>query len=204
MRGATVCVVGFLDRAKKLAEQAKGVAEQAKDVAEGALSEARARTAPSGPEAEGAGRQPAAVTTDPRMGTAYVPGMLGRQGWRERGLADPAAVLPIADRNRAGVPHTTKSEVLEEPYGMGRRWTAGGRSVGLFYQLYPEHRAWEPAGGRSPVASIGGASQASLPNGRSLIFLAEGDRHVVLETDGLEDSARSDLANVVAAQLASG
>jgi hypothetical protein len=194
--------VGFLDRAKKLAEQAKGVAEQAKDVAEGALSEARARSASSGSEGSGGG-QSSTVTTDPRMGTAYLPGMLGRPGWRERGLVDPAAVLPIAERDRAGVPHTTKSEVLEAPYGMGRLWTAGGRSVGLFYQLYPEHLAWEPPGGTSPVTGVGGASQATLADGRSLVFLGGGDRHVVLETGGLDDSARSDLVNAVAAQLAS-
>ena len=139
--------MGFLDRAKKLAEQAKGVAEQAREVAEGALSEARARTgAPGdgGGGGGGGGSSPWSVATDPRMGTAYVPGMLGRPGWREEGLTDPAAVLPIAERDRAGVPHTTKSEVLEEPFGMGRRWTAGERSVGLYYQHYPEHRAWEP------------------------------------------------------------
>jgi len=187
--------MGFLDRAKKLAEQAREVAEQARGVAEGAIGEARARSGAEGGSVT--------VATDPRMGTSYVPGMLGRPGWRERGLSDPAAVLPIADRDRAGVPHTTRSEIVEEPFGMGRRWTAGGMAVGLFYQLYPEHQAWEPPGGRSPVSDIEGASQVSLPDGRALVFLVEGDRRVVLETNGIDDSARSDLAFAVAAQLAS-
>jgi hypothetical protein len=197
--------VGFLDRAKKLAEQAREVAEQAREVAEGAIGEARARAGSSGGAAGGdGGGSPSAVATDPRMGTSYVPGMLGRPGWRERGLTDPAAVLPIADRDRAGVPHTTKSEIVEEPFGMGRRWSAGGMAVGLFYQLYPEHQAWEPPGGRSPVAGVDGASQATLPDGRALVFLVEGDRRVVLETNGIDDSARSDLAFAVVGQLASG
>ncbi len=200
--------MGFLDRAKKLAEQAKGVAEQAREVAEGALSEARARTGSSdagGDDGGGSyGGQSSSVATDPRMGTAYVPGMLGRAGWREQGLTDPAAVLPIAERDRAGVPHTTKSEILEEPYGMGRRWTSGACAVGLFYQLYPEHRAWEPQGGRSPVTGMGGTSQATLPDGRALVFLGTGDVQVVLETIGIDDAARSDLVHAVSAQLTSG
>ena len=177
------------------------MADQAREVAEGAIGDARARSGSS--DASGGGGPAAAVATDPRMGTSYVPGMLGRAGWRERGLTDPAAVLPIADRDRAGVPHTTKSEIVEEPFGMGRRWTAGGMAVGLFYQLYPEHEAWEPPGGRSPVGEIAGASQATLPDGRALVFVAEGDHRIVLETKGIDDSARSDLAFSVAAHLAS-
>ncbi|CAA9244333.1 MAG: hypothetical protein AVDCRST_MAG10-1855 [uncultured Acidimicrobiales bacterium] len=196
--------MGFLDRAKKLAEQAKGVAEQAREAAEDALQEARARSAASEGEPRDGGAPTAVAATDPRMGTSYVPGMLGRPGWREQGLTDPAAVLPIADRDRAGVPHTTRSEVLEEPFGMGRRWTAGERSVGLYYQLYPEHLAWQPPGGASPVPGIAGASQASLSDGRALVFLVEGDRRVVLETNGIDDSARSDLTFAAAAQLAAG
>ena len=189
--------MGFLDRAKKLAEQAKNVAEQAKEVAEGALSEARAKAESAG-AGGGAASAPAA---DPRMGTSYVPGMLGRPGWREQGLTDPAAVLPIDDRDRAGVPHSTKSEIVEEPFGMGRRWRAGGRSVGLFYRLYPEHRSWEPPGGRTPVPGMDDAWQASLPDGSALVFLAGAGTEVVLETDGLDDSSRSALANAVARQL---
>jgi hypothetical protein len=198
-----VAGVGFLDKAKKLAEQARDMADQAREAAEGALAEARSRSdagAGGGGGGGGGGSVPAA---DPRMGTSYVPGMLGRPGWREQGLTDPAALLPIAERDRVGVPHTTRSEIVEEPYGMGRRWTAGERSVGLFYQLYPEQRGWEPPGGASPVEAVAGASQASLSAGRALVFLVEGDRQVVLETDGLDDSARSDLVHAVAAQLRS-
>ncbi len=195
--------MGFLDRAKKLAEQAKGVAEQAREVAEEALQDARAGSGTSGAEPSGgAARAPTAA--DPRMGTSYMPGMLGRPGWRERGLIDPAAVLPIAERERAGVPHSTRSEVLEEPFGMGRRWTAGERAVGLYYQLYPEHLVWQPPGGVSPVAGIDGASQATLSDGRALVFLGQDDRRVVVETKGIDDSARSDLAHAAAAQLVAG
>ena len=189
--------MGFLDRAKKLADQAKGIAEQAKERAEGALDEARERAATSG----GDGSQSSSPGTDPRMGTAYVPGMLGRPGWREKGLTDPAAVLPIADRDRAGVPHSTRSEIVEEPFGMGRRWTAGERAVGLYYQLYPEHEGWEPPGGRSPVGGLAAASQATLPDGRALVFLGGGDRRVVLETNGIDDAARSDLVHAVSREL---
>jgi hypothetical protein len=111
--------VGFLDRAKKLAEQAMGKAEDA-------LNEVKARAGqasqgsqpPSGGSSTGA--PPAPKSTDPAFGTAYVPGMLGRPGWRERGLVDPAAILPIKDRDRAGVPHSTKSQILAEPFGVGR------------------------------------------------------------------------------------
>lgn len=188
--------MGFLDRAKKLAEQAKEMAEQATKAAEGALGDARGR-------AGGGGTAPAPAT-DPRMGTSYVPGMLGRPGWREQGLTDPAAVLPIAERDRAGVPHSTKSQVLEEEFGMGRRWVAGGSAVGLYYRLYPEHRGWEPPGGRTPVEGIPGGWQASLPDGRALVFLAGGGAEVVLETRGIDDSARSDLAYAVARQLGEG
>ena len=192
--------MGFLDRAKKLAEQAKVVADQARDAAEAALEDARARSATSG-SGPGGGGGTTPAPADPRMGTSYVPGMLGRPGWREQGFTDPAAVLPIADRDRAGVPHTTRSEVLEEPFGMGRRWVAGERAVGLYYQLYPEHVAWQPPGGASPVGGIEGASQATLSDGRALVFLGRGDRRVVLETNGIDDSARSDLVHAVSAQL---
>ena len=188
--------MGFLDRAKKLAEQAKEMAEQAREAAEGALGEAKARTASSG----GNGR-PSAVSADPRLGTPYVPGMLGRPGWREEGLVDPAALLPIDARDRAGVPHTTRSEVVEEPYGMGRRWTAGERSVGLLYQLYPEQQAWEPPGGRLPVSGVHGATQATLPGGRSLVFLAGAGGSVVFESAGIDDAARTDLVHAAVAEL---
>ena len=189
--------MGFLDKAKKLAEQAKEMAEQATKAAEGALSDARSRSGSGG----GA---PPAPATDARMGTPYVPGMLGRKGWREQGLTDPAAVLPIADRDRAGVPHTTKSQVLEEPFGMGRRWAAGEAVVGLYYRLHADQQQWEPPGGRTPVPGLDGAWQASLPDGRALVFLAGAGAEVVLETEGIDDSARSDLAYAVAHQLAGG
>lgn len=186
--------MGFLDRAKKLAEQAKDMAEQAREKAEGALSEARAR---SGSGGGGGGGSFGDDDRDPRWGTPYREGMLGRPGWRERGLTDPAAVLPIEERDRAGVPHSTKSEIVEEPFGMGRRWTAGERSVGLFYQLYPEHQGWDPPAGRVPIEAVDGGWQATLPDGRALAFLG----NVVFESRGIDDGARSDLVNAVARRL---
>lgn len=188
--------MGFLDRAKKLAEQAKDMAEQATKAAEGALGEARARSGSRG-------APPAPPVDDPRMGTSYRPGMLGRPGWREQGLTDPAALLPIADRDRAGIPHTTKSEIVEELFGMGRRWTAGTTSVGVFYRLHPDHQGWEPPGGRTPGEGIQAASHATLTDGRTLIFFTGPGAEVVLETDGIDDEARTELASAVARQLAS-
>jgi hypothetical protein len=176
--------MGFLDRAKRLAEQAK-------EMAEGALSNTSAdeQAAPSRGSVE--------------YGTPYVPGMLGRPGWREHGLEDPAALLPIRERDKAGVPHSTKSMIVEEPFGMGRRWTAAGRSAALFYQLYPEHQTWQPPGGTTPYAPVRGASTATLDDGRSLLFLNRGDRRVVLELTGLEPAAETTLATVVATKLGS-
>ena len=193
--------MGFLDRAKKLAEQAKGVAEQAKGLAEDALADAKARSAASG---GGAGpSSPGGTTaTDPRFGTAYVPGMLGRAGWREQGLTDPAAVLPIDERERAGIPRSTRSEIVEEPFGMGRRWSAGSREAGLFYRLYPEQQAWEPPAGSAPVTAVPGAWTADLPDGRSLVFLEGDGGHVVLELTGMDEGARLALSRAVATQLA--
>ncbi len=83
---------------------------------------------------------------------------------------------------------------------MGRRWTAGSRSVGLFYQLYPEHQGWEPAGGRSPVTGLAGAFQATTADGRALVFLG-GDTKVVLETSGIDDGTRADLVRAVVGRL---
>jgi hypothetical protein len=183
--------MGFLDRAKKLAEQAK-------DKAEEALAEVKTRV-PSSDTTTGGQVPP--LTADPRLGTPYVPGMLGKPGWRERGLTDPAAVLPVAERDRAGVPHSTRSDIVEEPFGMGRRWSSGGRSAGLFYQLEPEHLGWEPPLGRAPFATVPGAMEAKLPDGRSLVFLGGGDRRVVLELSGLDDAAAA-LALAVNEQLA--
>ena len=175
------------------------MAEQAKDMAEGAIADARAKQQTAG-EATATSSPP----SDARLGTPYVPGMLGRPGWREQGLVDPAAVLPIDERDRAGVPRSTKSDVVEEPYGMGRRWSTGDRSAALFYQLYPEHRAWTPPGGTTPAAEVAGGATATLSDGRSLVFLGDEDRRVVLELAGIDADDRTKLAHTVAAQLDAG
>ena len=195
--------MGLLDRAKKLAEQAKEKAEQAKDLAEqvkgkaeDALAEVRSRadSGQSGPAAPQANGSPSTEARDPRWGTPYVPGMLGRPGWREQGLTDPAAVLPVEDREQAGVPHDTKSQIVEEPFGMGRRWTSGDRAVGVFYRLYPEQASWSPPGGA-------GGGAAVLDDGRSLVFLSGGGRQVVLETSGLDGDTQAALARSVVEHL---
>lgn len=184
--------MGFLDRAKKLAEQALEKAEQA-------LDEAKTRTSSGG----GGGGGGSVAPTDARMGTPYVEGMLGRPGWREQGLVDPAAVLPIEERDRAGVPHSTKSQIVEEPYGMGRRWSSGGRSLGLFYPLYPEHEAWEPPVGVTPLSGVPGALAGDLPDGRSVVLVTAGARRAVLEAYGIDEGWRAALARTVSGKLAS-
>lgn len=186
--------MGFLDRAKKLAEQALEKAEQALDEAKSKASSAREGGGGAGGGSGGA--------ADPRMGTPYVEGMLGRPGWREKGLVDPAAVLPIEERDRAGVPRSTKSVIVEEPYGMGRRWSAGGRSLGLFYPLYPEHEAWVPPVGASPMPEVPGAMAGDLPDGRSVVLVQAGGRRAVLEVAGVDDGWRAALARTVSGNLA--
>jgi hypothetical protein len=215
---ATVFNVGFLDRAKKLRDQAKEAADQVKKLTEQlqqaaedklggesapppSSGDAATYTPPTSPGSSGVGGAGAASKGPVEFGTPYVPGMLGRPGWRERGLTDPAALLPIRDRDRVGVPHTVKSQILEEPFGMGRRWTSGTRSAALFYQLYPEHQAWQPPGGRAPLAGVAGASMAALPDGRTLVFLSGKGQSVVLEVNGLDQGAQLDLARTVAEEL---
>ncbi len=214
--------MGFLDRAKKLAEQAKDAADQAKKLAgqatsraSDALGDAGARmtqssaTPSTDSSSQGAGATQSGAAQSggsgaagaTEFGTPYVPGMLGRPGWRERGLTDPAALLPIRARDHAGVPHTTKSKIIEEPFGMGRRWSSGDRSAALFYQLYPEHQAWAPPGGTTPFPGVPGASTATLAGGRTLVFLGAAGQSVVLELAGIDDSAQAVLARTVAEQL---
>jgi hypothetical protein len=135
------------------------------------------------------------------MGTPYVPGMLGRPGWREKGLTDPAALLPIDERDRAGVPRSTKSEIVEEPFGMGRRWSTADRSAALFYQLYPEQKSWEPPGGTTPLPDVGGGTTATLPDGRALVFIGSSNERVVLETTGIDPNEQLTLARAVASHL---
>jgi hypothetical protein len=183
----TFSTMSFFDKAKKFAAQAKELADDALAKAS-AARDADDETAPSPP-------------ADPRLGTPYVPGMLGREGWRERGLVDPAAILPIDARDRAGIPHTTKSAIVEEPFGMGRRWTAGDRSAALFYQLYPEQQSWRPEAGITPVGDVRGANTSTLPDGRSLVFVEAKKHGVVLETAGLDESAQHDLVLAVADQV---
>ena len=182
--------MSLLDKAKKFAAQAK-------DLAEDAMAKAKEQQASSS-EAATAG---ASSTPDPRLGTPYVPGMLGRPGWREQGLTDPAAVLPIDERDRAGVPRSTKSEIVEEPFGMGRRWSTTGRSAALFYQLYPEQQSWEPPSGTAPLPDVGGGTTATLDDGRALVFLGSGKHRVVLETSGIDTAQQLTLARAVASHL---
>ncbi|HEX2701295.1 MAG TPA: hypothetical protein VHM89_13930 [Acidimicrobiales bacterium] len=185
--------MGLLDKAKKLAELAK---EKADD----ALAEVRARAESPGGSSPAAPAPPHTASDD-RMGTPYIPGMLGKPGWREEGLVDPAAVLPIDDRDKVGIAHSTKSEVREEPFGMGRRWTSGGRAAGLYYRLTPEQRAWLPPGGLVLDPEAGGALVTMLDDGRSLMFLGADAVQVVLEVRGLDVHERAALARAVAEQL---
>ncbi len=54
------------------------------------------------------------------------------------------------------------------------------------------------------MEGIAGAWQASLPDGRALVFLPGAGAEVVLETNGIDDSSRSELVYAVAGQLAGG
>jgi hypothetical protein len=182
--------MSLLDKAKKFATQAKELAEDAM---------AKAKEQQESSSAAGSAAPPAGA--DLRLGTPYVPGMLGRPGWREKGLTDPAAVLPIDERDRAGVPRSTKSEIVEEPFGMGRRWSTTGRSAALFYQLYPEQQSWEPPGGTSPLTDVSGGTTATLPDGRALVFLSHHKERVVLETTGIDTNEQLTLARAVASHL---
>jgi hypothetical protein len=166
--------MGFLDRAKKLAEQAKSMAEDAM---------AKQGESPSAVVASGS-------SIDGRWGTPYVPGMLGRPGWREHGLTDPAAVLPIDARDRVGISRHTRSEIVDEPYGHGRRWVDGTRSAGLFYRLHADHRAWAPP------------PSGSSPDGTRFVPFDAGSVPIVLELRGLDDAAVDELARAVSAELA--
>jgi hypothetical protein len=130
--------------------------------------------------------------------------MFGRPGWREQGLVDPAGLLPIKDRDRLGVPHSTKSQILEEPFGMGRRWAAMGRSAAVYYQLYPEHQAWQPPSTPVAYGAVDGAYLVALPDGRSLVFMRNSDdKRVVLELYGFDEASQSTLATSLNAQLQS-
>ena len=213
--GGTFVFVGFLDRAKKLAEQAMDKAQEAlNDIQAGSQQSTGQDQSGGQPSPSYAGpptssRPPTQFDASGRpmgWGTPYLPGMLGRPGWREQGLPDPAAVLPIKARDGVGVPHSTKSQIVEEPYGMGRRWTSNGRSAGLFYRLYPEQKAWEPPSARSPVAGTVNGTAATLPDGRSLVFMStqgsSGGVQVVLETSGLDDASRASLVNALGDGLA--
>jgi hypothetical protein len=195
--------MGWLDRAKKLAEQAKDIAEVAKDRAEEAIADAKARTeAQRAPSGGSGGSAASARPADERLGTPYVPGMLGVRAWREEGLPDPAAVLPIDDRDRAGIPHSTKSEIVQEPYGVGRRWTSGGRSAALFYRLSDQHLAWQPPAGAAPDPALGGVPAVTLDDGRTLVLPEGGPAPVVIELQGLDAGPRTHLVAAVREKLA--
>ncbi|HET7486749.1 MAG TPA: hypothetical protein VFJ85_02390 [Acidimicrobiales bacterium] len=178
--------MGLLDRAKKLAEQAL-------DVAKEKAEEARRRAESS---------KPVAPPPDDRYGTPYVPGMFGQPGWRELDLVDPAGILLIGERDRAGIPHSTKSVLLEEPFGMGRRWTSGDRSAGLYYRLTPEQRAWEPPS-PAPYPGVHGAVGATLDDGRTVVLFGNGQVEVVVETSGLDAGTVAALVSSAAAELRS-
>src|SRR3954453_9809600 len=156
----------------------------------------------SQPQSSSSGATPGPDGRYPNWGTAYVPGMLGRPGWRGQGLIDPAGLLPIKERDRLGVPRSTKSQILEEPYGMGRRWSANGRSAAVFYQLYPEHQAWQPPAALTPYPGVDDAYSVTLPDGRVLVLMrGDEDRRVVLELAGFDQTAQVALAQWMASEL---
>jgi hypothetical protein len=190
--------MGFLDRAKKLAEQAK-------DLATEAVEKARAQSS-SSDAADGDG----APASDPAFGTPA--GAIG-DAWKNLGLPDPAAVLPAADRDRHGIPSSTKSVVVREAYGVGRRWVNGEKSAGLFWLIDPDAppSAASGTGDRwsadrpadaSDVSGVGDAAYvADLGDGHRGVFVREGSVACVVEVAGLDDDAATDLARATVGRM---
>jgi hypothetical protein len=192
--------MGLLDKAKKLAQQARDLAGDTMERTRQATdrdSEAPART-PSG---------------SGEFGTPAGP--LGEQ-WKRLGLADPAAMVKLVERERVGVAGSTKSVVVQESYGVGRRWSADGKSIGFLWLIDAtsppaDSRAtgahWQAL--RDPgAADVGGLAGdgyvKDAGEGRRGVFVRAGDMGFVVEVSGLGDDVAVDLARGAAREAAEG
>jgi hypothetical protein len=203
--------MGFLDRAKKLAHQAKDFAddqvEQRRQQSKNPTPDASTASPPSAPAAGGP------TTTDgPKVakppGTPAGP--LGEK-WKALGLPDPAGVVPPRARQGAGVHRSTHSEVLEAPYGVGRRWTAEGKSIGVFWLIDGSVKDAAGTVGRfdalksaeaNDVPDIGDAAYFDkLEGGRHGVFVKAGGRAVVVEVGGIEKDPAIQLAQAASMNM---
>src|SRR6266508_637684 len=199
--------MGFLDRAKKLAQQAK----------EFAGDQIEQRRQPQGTQTEGESPQPGAPTAP--TGEAKQPkppgtpaGELGER-WKKLDLPDPAGVVPPKVRQGAGVPRSTHSEVVSEPYGIARRWTDEGKSIGVFWLIDPDAQPSTAEAtsarfdalrgeGAEDVPGIGdGAYITDLGNDRRGVFVRAQDRGLVVEVAGSDHEAAVELAQAASAYV---
>jgi hypothetical protein len=204
--------MGLLDRAKKLAQQAKDLAGDAID-----------RTTSPQPSPGGYEQPPGAPPTaaPPPGAAASAPVVFGTpagpvgESWKRLGLLDPAGVLKATERDRAGVPKSTKSEVVMEPYGVGRRWSAGGRAIGFFWLIDNAAPPPDAAATAMQWAALRGPEGVDVPGvgdrayirdaggGRRGVFVRAAGKGFMVEVTGLPDEAAVDLAKAAAAEAAS-
>jgi hypothetical protein len=189
--------MGFLDRAKKLAEQARDMATDAVEK----VKEQQQQRAANRPEE-------AAAPGGSQYGTPAGP--LGER-WKSIGLMDPAGFLPPYERDKYGIPKSTKSAVVSERWGIGRRWTAGDKSVALLYLIDPADPAtsarqtaerWGNVRTATAVdvAGVGdGAFITDIRDGKRGVFARAGNIGYVVEFVGIPDDAAIDLARSAAA-----
>jgi hypothetical protein len=199
--------VGFLDRAKKLAEQAKEMANEAVDKVK--EQQAASKASSSAPASSGSSSSSAPGSA----GYGTPAGEVGER-WKSLGLADPAGVLPPKTRAAHGIPTSTKSAVVAEAWGVGRRWSAGDRSVGLLYLIdsgSPPASAdatgerWTAArpADAETVADVGdGAYAAPAGDGREGVYVRAGAIGFVVEFAGIDRADAAAMARVAAGQLA--
>ncbi len=190
--------MGFLDRAKKLAQQAKGFAED--QVEKRRDHDEAAPDAPPPADTGGPRSEPRAPKP---FGTPS--GALGER-WKSLDLGDPAGVVPPKARAAAGVPTSTLSEVVKERYGIGRRWSAEGKAIGVLWLIDPDNQPDDASatGERfatlrdaqaEEVAGIGdGAYVARLGDAREGVFVTLGGRGVVIEVSGIPRETAIELA----------
>ena len=197
--------MGFLDRVKKVAQQAKDFAED--QIEQRQQQQASSDAAPV--SAGGGGSDGGGGGGDGGGGGPVVfgtpAGELGEK-WKAVGLSDPAGVVPPKARDVAGVPKSTKSAVVSESYGIGRRWTAGNKSIGVFWLIDPANPPAEPTGTGArfdalrtgeakDVPDIGeGAYVLDLGSGRHGVFVKNNGIAVVVEVAGIPREAAMQLA----------
>jgi hypothetical protein len=210
--------MGFLDKAKKFAEQAKDMATDAMEKVKEQQAQQAQQKADQAAGAAGATSTPASPTATSTSASAAAggngfgtpAGELGER-WKSIGLTDPAGFLPAKERAKYGVPASTKSTVVSERWGIGRRWTAGDKSVALLYLIDPadpatraEQTAERWGNVRTETAvdvpDVGdGAFITDIRDGKRGVFARAGRVGYVVEFVGIGDDAAIALARAAAA-----